>query len=84
MTRNAKIVDQRDVGESKEDIFSVLATGFKPFSEFNARRAAKTEVHPLIPLRDQEVINLTVDRDLGFRKRYLITIAHNSDAEDLY
>jgi hypothetical protein len=69
-----EIIDMTERGDEK--IFKVLTA-----STFNRRAKAKArrEVHPMIPLRDQKVINETVDKDLGIRKRYIITITHNKD-----
>lgn len=70
----AEIVDETSRGT--ENIYKVVTS-----STFKRRAVAKArrEVHPLIPLRDQEIINVSKDRDLGFRTRYIVTVAHNKD-----
>ena len=76
----ARIIDERQLGD--ERIFDVLSSNF---TRKGAVQEAMIEVHPLIPYRDQDVINVTVDKDLGFRTRFIITISHNSDhANDGY
>lgn len=71
---SAEIIDQREAGENR--IFDVLASGI---TKNAAVRSAKLEVQPLIPVRDLEVINTTLDKDLGVRKRYIVRISHNED-----
>jgi len=66
--------DEREAGEDR--IFDVLSVGL---TRGAAIRSAKREVSPLIPTRDIEVINSSLDKDLGFRKRYIVRISHNED-----
>lgn len=73
-SRNATVVGTEQRGS--DDIYYVLTTAIR---KRPAIRQAKLEVHPLIPLRDIEVINTALDRDLGVRKRYIVTISHNTD-----
>lgn len=73
---NAEIVDTRS--KNGDNIFEVLSTAL---TKRGAIRQAKLEVHPQIPLRDIELTRTIMDRDLGIRKRYLVTITHNYDKE---
>lgn len=73
-SRGAKIIDEREAGEDR--IFDVLSVGF---TKRGAIGSAKREVEPLIPMRDIEIINVSVDKDLGYRTRYIVRISHNED-----
>jgi len=76
-SKNAKIVGTEQRGT--DSIYYVLSTALR---EGLATRQAKLEVHPLIPLRDIEVINTALDSNLGVRRRYIVTITHNTDNGD--
>lgn len=71
----AEIVEIEDRG--KEKILRILSRGI---TERAAVRGAKNEAMAIIPIRDQEVLNITEDRRISrFSTRYIITIAHNQD-----
>lgn len=77
--RGATIVDQEERGT--ERVVTLTSTAVRKRA---AVRAARLEAADIIPIKDQEVSRVIVDRPLGrFRTRYLVTIAHNTDSSPL-
>ena len=71
----AEIMEIEDRG--REKILRILSRGI---TERAAVRGAKNEAMAIIPIRDQEVLNITEDRRISrFSTRYIVTISHNPD-----
>jgi len=73
--RRAEILDTEDRGTEK--VMTIAATAF---TKSGAVQAARTKAAPVIPLIEQDVEVVDVDRELSFRRtRYLVRVAHNED-----
>lgn len=72
-SKGATVIDVEDRGEEK-----VVSLTSSAMTKRAAVRSARLEAADIIPLKDQEVSRVIIDRSLGrFRTRYLVTIAHN-------
>jgi len=73
--RRAEILDTEDRG--REKVFTLASTAF---TKSGAVQSARAKVAPVIPLTEQDVEVVDVDRELSFRRtRYLVRVAHNVD-----
>lgn len=76
-SRGAHVIETEDRGEEK--IVRLLSRGI---TERSAVRSAMIEAGNIIPMPQQDVLNISLDRNLRIGKRYLITITHNSPGVD--
>lgn len=76
--RGAQSFEIEERGETK--ITRIFARGI---TKRAAVRAARQEASELIPLHQQDVLNVTFDRKLGpLQSRYLVVISHNRPGVD--
>lgn len=69
--RGAETIEEEKRGS--EYIVRVLARGV---TERAAKRAARIEASGVIPMRNQEVVNVSLDKEYNrANKRYIVTVA---------
>ena len=73
---NAEIVSNEPKGEGERTL-TIVASGI---TKRAAKRGARLEAQPMIPIRDQVVELIEKERSLGpLTDRYLFRITHNED-----